>query len=509
MQTLLPHQILYIPEILVQEINGLFVLIDPENANWIGVNEQGYRFLREISGKSLTAYLTQNPPFNAGDLERFIGALIRQDFISAVPWEAIPYPGRREYLAPDKLHEFWVITNYNCNLDCRHCYCVEQVQHNKKLLSFEALAAIMEEARALGTEIFYFTGGEPLMREDLPELLSLATRRAKAILFTNGTLIDESWAQKLSAFRERLIVQISIEGHQEEYNRLIRGPGALDKALEAIHFLLSRQIRVGVSSTPTKLTKDSVPPLTRLLTRLRVGGREVDYHHLIMLLDWGNVKNNGSEFKLTGEEFFRVLKGCMEAAREGKKLYGSHLKITNQKIFEACAANGPKKDLCGAGYSILGVDPEGFLKPCATAVNDPRFELGRLVDENGRYRPGTLEQLWRQGAAVERLRRFSIKDPVGKKTKDLRYFHGGGCWYNMADQTNPSFDQHSFAFTYEKVVRECILAAAVKGQTLPPPNDRPRLLTYQHRSRITCAGGQKIIDKSPRGQDLGYCICFA
>lgn len=509
MQSILPEKPIYTPEVFLEKKEGLFVLIDPENANWIGVNEPGYKILKEISGKSWEQYRIQNPQVDEEKGWRFLKACARQDFVSHNPLEGNHYPGRRAYLEPDKLHEFWVITNYQCNLECRHCYCVEQVRHNSRLLSFEALCAIMEEARTLGTEIFYFTGGEPLMREDLVELLEVATRRARAILFTNGTLIDRHWAQKLAKFRERLIVQISLEGPSEEYNQIIRGPGAFQKALEAVHHLLGRQIQVGVSSTPTRATKDSVPLLTELLCRIRQGNRTVEYHHLIMLLDWGNIKKLGPEFKLSAEEFSQTLAGCIKAAREGKKLYGSHLKITNQKIFQACAANGPKKDLCGAGYTILGVDPEGFLRPCATAVNDARFELGCLLDEEGRYRPGRLEELWRQGPAVERLRRFSVRGHPGEKIKDFRYFHGGGCWYNMADQTNPSFLQHPFAQTYEKMVRECIIETAAKGQPLPPATGSPQVLSYQHRSRIACAGGQKVVDKSPQGLDLGYCICFS
>ncbi|MDP6505404.1 MAG: hypothetical protein QF886_17410, partial [Planctomycetota bacterium] len=85
---------------------------------------------------------------------------------------------------------------------------------------------------------------------------------------------------------------------------------------------------------------------------------------------------------------------CKEEAKRGKKEYCSRLKLANEKIMHACASNGPKKDFCGAGYTILGIDPEGNLKTCAATINDTRFDLGKVLDEQGNYVEGSITELW-------------------------------------------------------------------------------------------------------------------
>jgi MoaA/NifB/PqqE/SkfB family radical SAM enzyme len=92
---------------------------------------------------------------------------------------------------------------------------------------------------------FYLTGGEPFLRADLFDLVAGATMRSKAILFTNGTLLSPAHAGRLAAHRERLVVQISLEGPHEASNALLRGKGSFAAAMEGIRHLLRAGVRVG------------------------------------------------------------------------------------------------------------------------------------------------------------------------------------------------------------------------------------------------------------------------
>lgn len=507
----------HVPEFTVREKDGAFVAIDLARANWICLNRRGIDLLRSLPGKTLPEAAQDVaggalPPEEAErTLRKFLADLARKEFLSTRPISG-ELVERSRLLRPEKLHEVWIVTNYDCNQACRHCYTYERVASDRRRVGKEALVAMMDECRSLGAEIFYLTGGEPFLREDLFDLIAFATARSRAILFTNGTLVTPERAARLAAHRERLVVQISLEGPDEGTNSLLRGNGSFALAMEGIRNLLRAGVRVGVSSTPTPQTAARVPELTRLLAGIQEGGHGVDYHHIIYVLDAGNARKGGSA-RLAAADLMDVVIGCKEAVRRAKEEgVRTKIKITNDKIFEAIASNGPRKDLCGAGYTILGINADGMLHPCATTMHDPSFNLGMLLDERGNYVPGEIGRLWRESAAVQRIRSFTVLPGDGGKVKDLRYFHGGGCWYHMQDPSGDLSNEHPFYAAYEALTEKAILHVATKDI---PPDDpakgspRPKIFSSMARTRIACAGVRKTRDLSASGMDNGYCICFA
>ncbi|HZW35407.1 MAG: radical SAM protein [Deltaproteobacteria bacterium] len=507
----------HVPEFIVREKEETFVAIDPARANWVCLNRAGIDLLRSLPGKTLpetvreaSARLALPVEETEKPLRKFLAELARKEFLStgAIPCEHVE---RSRLLRLEKLHEVWIVTNYECNQACRHCYTYERVANDRRRVRKESLLAMIDECRALGAEVFYLTGGEPFLRGDLLELIAGATARSKAILFTNGTLITADHAARLAAHRERLVVQISLEGPDEETNALLRAKGSFALAMRGIGHLLRAGVRVGVSSTPTPQTASRVPELTRLLAGIREGGRGVDYHHIIYVLDAGNARE-GRTARLSCADLIDVVTGCKEALRRARADgVRTGIRITNDKIFEAIASNGPRKDMCGAGYTILGINADGMLHPCATTMHDDAFNLGGLLDERGNYLPGEIGRLWREGVAVQRIRSFTVL-PGGGKVEDLRYFHGGGCWYHMRNPRGDISKEHPFYPAYEALTEKAILHVATKGV---PPGDPskasplPRIYSSMARTRISCAGVRKTKDLSASGMDNGYCICFA
>jgi hypothetical protein len=238
----------------------------------------------------------------------------------------------------------------------------------------------------------------------------------------------------------------------------------------------------------------------------------VDYHHIIYVVHAGNARE-GDTARLATTDLIDVVTSCKEAIRQAKQEgVKTRLKITNDKIFEAIASNGPRKDMCGAGYTILGINADGMLHPCATTMHDTSFNLGTLLDDQGNYVPGEVGRLWRESAAVQRIRSFTVLPREGGKVTDLRFFHGGGCWYHMQDQQGDIRAEHPFYAAYETLTEKAILHVATKDI---PEGDRtkgaplPKIYSSMARTRISCAGVRKTGDTSRQGIDNGYCICFA
>ena len=90
----------------------------------------------------------------------------------------------------------WNTTN-RCNLKCSHCYRDAGEKNEKELTTKEAKLLIDQVVKA-GFKIMIFSGGEPLMRDDIFELISYASKVGlRPVLGTNGTLISEKIVKKL------------------------------------------------------------------------------------------------------------------------------------------------------------------------------------------------------------------------------------------------------------------------------------------------------------------------
>jgi len=499
---------LYVADCLRDDSSPVSILVDPVRARWIGVTRRGADLLatiRTAGGLDLSAL----PADEASAVERFVKDCMRRGFVSTTPQRPQPRRNRRESLAPDRLHEFWVVTNDDCNLRCRHCYTIERVKQGRTGIPGATLKAILSEARELGAEVFYFTGGEPTLRHDFLDLAQHVLSTSKLVLFTNGFFLDDSKLEKLARFADRLVIQISIDGADEATSRRVRGKGAFDRALLGVEAALRHGVRVGVSTTPNGVNQDGVHQLTERLAALEVNGRRVDYHHLIVMLDRGGAHEHADIRALSAADAEAVLERSRAAiARAKRSLSGVDLKLTNEKIFDALATHGPAKDYCGSGYTILGVSADGQLLPCAACMDDERFFLGDLLESDLSYRHGQLRELWLESPEVERLRQFTLAPPASAPLRDLRYFHGGGCWKNMPEPGADFATGHPFAEFYEHQMWAAIRRAANAGVSLE--NDAPRLVSFMNVARIACAGERKnALLQGGDDVDQGHCICFA
>ncbi|MBA7527030.1 PqqA peptide cyclase [subsurface metagenome] len=87
---------------------------------------------------------------------------------------------------------------YKCQCNCRHCSSGRHLRNDLPDLSTKEAKALIDQSQNLGVSIIAFTGGEPLLRDDIYELISYVDKRkAIPILFTNGLLLSEENIEKL------------------------------------------------------------------------------------------------------------------------------------------------------------------------------------------------------------------------------------------------------------------------------------------------------------------------
>ncbi|MBW1615106.1 MAG: 12,18-didecarboxysiroheme deacetylase [Deltaproteobacteria bacterium] len=202
------------------------------------------------------------------------------------PSDALRY-GRDSSKLPSELLQFsadkkpvvvWNMTR-KCNLKCVHCYAHAKNQDFKNELSFEQGKSVINDLAAFKSPVILFSGGEPLLREDLPQLAEYAVKKGmRAVISTNGTLITEEKARILKDVGLSY-VGISLDG-MENINDKFRGvKGAFKAALKGIKNCKKAGIKVGLRFTITKHNAAEIKPIFDLLEKEDIP--RVCFYHLV------------------------------------------------------------------------------------------------------------------------------------------------------------------------------------------------------------------------------------
>ncbi len=130
-----------------------------------------------------------------------------------------------------------------CNLHCTGCWAAEYTDNLN--LSFEELDSIVIEAKNMGTYLFLFSGGEPLVRKH--DIIKLCEKHSDCAFtcFTNGTLIDEQFCMDLLRVGN-FVPAISIEGNELTTDDR-RGEGTYRKVMQAMKLLREYKLPFGIS----------------------------------------------------------------------------------------------------------------------------------------------------------------------------------------------------------------------------------------------------------------------
>ena len=144
----------------------------------------------------------------------------------------------------------WFYTNYHCNLQCSYCLTESGPTVRRRELDADAILERAAEAKRLGFTGFGVTGGEPFIREDMPELVALLARDLPTVVLSNGTLFNDRRLRELEPLADLPVqIQISLDRPDPVENDEMRGPENFRKVIEAIPKLVERGIGVRVATT--------------------------------------------------------------------------------------------------------------------------------------------------------------------------------------------------------------------------------------------------------------------
>lgn len=202
------------------------------------------------------------------------------------PSDALRY-GRESKRLPSHLLQFskdkkpvvvWNMTR-RCNLKCVHCYAqAKDIEFENELSTAEG-KNLIDDLANFGSPVILFSGGEPTLRKDLPELAAYAREKGmRAVISTNGTLIDENLAKRLKDVGLSY-VGVSLDGIRETNDRFRGMKGAFDAALRGLHNCQEAGIKVGLRFTINKQNVRDIPAIFDLMVKENIP--RICFYHLV------------------------------------------------------------------------------------------------------------------------------------------------------------------------------------------------------------------------------------
>ena len=393
---------------------GLYLVLAPELPNCISVNADGRDIIDLCNSKRtikditdiLSAEKGENPEENLSEVLAFFNYLEEKKFAFKEPVE-IEEPSPKK---PEKLTSLWFNITYKCNLRCRHCHSFFGSPLENELETEEIIAVIKESSQFEGCKLV-ISGGELFLRDDIFQILKAASEyfKGRVLVITNGTLINDEKAKALADLD--IVVQVSLEGPDEESNDAIRGRGVFKKALKTIRELKKLGVNLIVRMTFLKTNITKIGETIEFVKREGIGK-----------VAFGTLQRSGRAYE-SMKDIDPTTDELIKTYRKIKELDPDFNYIGFVESLKPAVTRGNKIDLCDAGAGMLSIGADGGVYPCA-ALMYPEFLAGNVKESS-------LEEIWKKSPILEEIRSFSVSEIPGCKECPIRYLCGGGCLVDM------------------------------------------------------------------------------
>jgi len=287
-----------------------------------------------------------------------------------------------------------------CNLTCTHCFATP-LPRNQNPLQLNELDGLFIQLAELGAFRLGLTGGEPLLRKDLFDILDAATERGlHPCLTTNALLVTRDIARQFGS-RRLVWLNVSLEGPSPETNDLVRGLGTFDQVVKNLE-LLAEHARFTLAFTIMRTNAHLVRQCAELA--YRVGAHTAVFRplypagsalqHLELMPTFSQYQQAMSDLA-TMEIAQTDLHGLDPFGPESRALAGAEIHTSHT---------------CSAGTHVCSISVQGDVNPCSFL--GPGFNAGNI-----RVLP--FSEIWRNSQHMQRMRQCD------SPTDTEHRFHGG------------------------------------------------------------------------------------
>lgn len=348
-----------------------------------------------------------------------------------------------------KVHyALWEVTQ-RCNLSCLHCRAdASPNKYEPKLIKNGDIFKLIDGLSQLNCPTLALTGGEPLLREDIVQIVKYASsKNIKTRIQSNGLLLTKEIADELKK-AGLFSFGIGLDASTPEINDKIRNKkGALLKAIESIKILKERNMKVHVEFTVTKLNLNNLTETLNLLEELGV-----DTFLARAAIFTGRARPDDPLFQISLSEYKNFLEKLSEERLKRKitlncqdPLY--HLadesivnKLKNYgDIYSGCLLSG-----CTAGLNMIHIRSNGEIGICTFL---PDITLGNIFEKN-------LPEIWNKRFAIPEVKKLIDRDFNGRCGHCADKFICGGCRARALLINNDLFGNDPYCWKYCKNTTE-------------------------------------------------------
>jgi len=310
----------------------------------------------------------------------------------------------------------WNVTRA-CNLKCKHCYRDAGTKDTDEL-NFKEAKGLLEEIARTGFKIVILSGGEPLLREDIYELISYARSCGlRPVLGTNGILINQEIARRLKG-AGLVRAGISLDSIDSKIHDEFRQKnGAWQKSVSGMQACKIIGLEFQIHTTVTRRNFKEILRITDFACEVGANA-----HHIFFLVPTGRGKDiedstiSPQDYEILLQNILKKQKGL---SLELKPVCAPQfIPIARQMNLDIRFQRG-----CLAGISYCCVLPNGDVHPCPYLP----IRLGNVREHN-------FSLIWQENSVFKTLRSLDYKGKCGGcEYKDTCGGCRGRAYYNSGD----------------------------------------------------------------------------
>jgi pyrroloquinoline quinone biosynthesis protein E len=342
----------------------------------------------------------------------------------------------------------WLLAEltYKCPLQCPYCSNpLDYSQHNNEI-STEDWQRVLSEARKMGAVQLGFSGGEPLTRSDLPELVKYAHKLGYySNLITSGYGLTEA---KILQLKESGLdhIQVSIQASTQDLNDHIAGTESFHSKKEVAHLVKKHGYPMVLCVV---IHRENIHQMSEILAMAEELG--ADYLELANTQYYGWAHANRDLLMPTKEQYETAEK----IAQDFKEKVADKMKI--YYVIPDFHENRPKACMNGWGTTFLTIAPDGVALPCHSARELPDLDCPNVNEHS-------ISEIWNESKAFNFFRGTEwMKEPCGSCDEKEKDFGGCRCqaylltgdMYNTDPVCHKSPDNH--------VIQKAIATARVSA----------------------------------------------
>ena len=317
----------------------------------------------------------------------------------------------------------WLLAEltYRCPLQCPYCSNPVEIAKYNNELATEDWIRVLQQARKMGATQLGFSGGEPLVRRDLEELITEARRLGYYTnLITSGVGMD---ADRVEAFKEAGLdhIQISFQASNEELNNYLGGTRSFRHKQEMARVVKEFEYPMVLNIVLHRKNVDQIRDILDMTVDLNA-----DYVELASTQYYGWSRVNIDQLLPTREQLARA----EVVAKEYQEKMKDRMKIIY--VIPDYFENRPKACMNGWGSIFLTIAPDGSALPCHAAAQLPGLEFPNVRDHS-------IDHIWNDSDAFNKFRGFDwMQEPCRSCPEKEKDFGGCRCQAYMltGDATN-------------------------------------------------------------------------